>query len=146
KALYWFGFSRAFSRYGDSRAGAFIRDSLQPLASNGDNRFPSDEAVDWVRYWENISDFGPELLQRNHLLALHVIQDRTGAHVQYEDNLPETDHIFPRATLRNKGYDETLVNHFANFWVLAREKNRNKSDTPPGDYFADVPDTELKRA
>ncbi len=39
-----------------------------------------------------------------------------------------------------------MVNHFANFWILAREKNRNKSDTPPRKYFKDVPDLELNRA
>ena len=39
-----------------------------------------------------------------------------------------------------------MVNHFANFWILAREKNRNKSDTHPAQYFKDVADVELKRA
>ena len=84
--------------------------------------------------------------QRNHHLTLHVIQEITGAQVQYEGNFPEVDHIFPRATLREKKFDEGMVNHFANFWILARENNRNKSDTHPAKYFRDVADAELKRS
>ena len=48
--------------------------------------------------------------------------------------------------MREKKFDEGMINHFANFWILAREKNRNKSDTTPAKYFKDVPDAELKRA
>ncbi len=143
RALYWFGFSRAFSRYGDSRAGAFIRDVLKPLAESGDTKFPAEQAQGRVAHWESLNEFGADLLKRNHVLTLHLIQDRTGTHVQYKGNLPEIDHIFPRAILRSKGYDENLINHFANFWVLARDKNRNKSDAPPRNYFKDVPDEVL---
>jgi hypothetical protein len=143
RALYFFGFSRAFSRYGDSRAGAFIRDELKPLASA--SVFPVEQAIGWVAHWEGLS-FGDGLIQRNPQLTLHLIQNRTGARVQFDANLPEIDHIFPRSTLRSKGLDESEINHFANFWILAREKNRNKSDSPPSKYFADVPDVEMKRA
>jgi hypothetical protein len=145
RALYFFGFSRAFSRYGDSRAGAFIRDELKPRVTAGDSTFPVEQAAGWVAHWEGLP-FGEGLLQRNPLLTLHLIQNRTGASVQFDGNLPETDHIFPRSILRSKGHDESAINHFANYWILAREKNRNKSDRPPSEYFADVPDAEMKRA
>ena len=82
-ALYWFGFSRAFSRYGDSRAGAFIRDELKARALNGDSSFPSEQATAWVRHWEGFTEFGAPLLQRNATLALHLVQDRTGTFVQH---------------------------------------------------------------
>lgn len=91
-----------------------------------------------------MNGFEAELIQKNYQLALHVVQGITGSHVQYEGNYPEVDHIFPRATLRKKNFDEAMVNHFANFWILAREKNRNKSDTPPATYFKDVDESELK--
>ncbi|MBA3572367.1 MAG: DUF262 domain-containing protein [Pyrinomonadaceae bacterium] len=146
RSLYLLGLSRALSRYGDSRIGQVIRDSFQPLAADHDEHFPADWVAEWVEYWEGAKDFVPELLQRNHALTLHLVQGITGAKVQYEGNLPEIDHIFPRATLRDKGFGEPEVNHFANFWILAREKNRNKSDTPPAKYFADVPKNELQRA
>lgn len=146
RTLYLLGFSRALSRYGDSRIGQVIRDSLQPLAADHDEHFPADWIAEWVEYWEGPKDFGPELFQRNHALTLHLVQGITGAQVQYEGNLPEIDHIFPRSTLRDKGFPEAEVNHFANFWILARQKNRNKSDTPPAKYFEDVPDKELQRA
>jgi hypothetical protein len=86
------------------------------------------------------------MIRRNVSLALHLVQGLSGSAVKYDDNLPEVDHIFPRATLRERGLDESAINHFANFWILARGKNRNKSDKPPADYFADVPDIEMNRA
>ena len=61
-------------------------------------------------------------------------------------NSPELDHIFPKSQLRNQGFDEVLVNHFANFWILSMEKNRNKSDKHPKDYFKDVDDKTLENA
>jgi hypothetical protein len=146
RTLYLLGLSRALSRYGDSRIGQVIRDSFQPLVGDHDEHFPADWVAEWVEYWEGAKDFAPELFQRNHALTLHLVQGITGAQVQYDGNFPEIDHIFPRSTLREKGFGEAEVNHFANFWILAREKNRNKSDTPPAKYFEDVPDNELKRA
>jgi len=146
KALYLFGFSRPFSRYADSRLGAFIRDELRPLARKGDETFPLKSATWWISYWERIKGYGEELLQANPVLALHLVQGLTGAKVQYTRNAPESDHIFPRSELRKKDFDEALINHFANFWVLAKGKNQNKSNRHPADYFADVDEKELKKA
>ena len=131
KALYLFGFAKPFSRYADSRLGAFIRSVLSPLAKKGDETFPLKSAVWWVGYWERIRTYGEELLQANPSLALHLVQGLTGAKVLYIRNAPEIDHIFPRSELRKRGYDEALINHFANFWVLAKGKNQNKSSQDP---------------
>jgi len=146
KALYLFGFSRPFSRYADSRLGAFIRDELRPLADKGDETFPLKSAVWWVGYWEKIKAFDEELLQANPVLTLHLVQGLTGAKVQYVRNAPEVDHIFPRSELRKKGYDEAIINNFANFWILAKGKNQNKSYQHPSVYFENVADKELKEA
>lgn len=146
KALYLFGFTRPFSRYADSRLGGFIRSELRPLVSKGDETFPLSKAVWRVGYWERIKTYGEELLQAHPLLALHLVQGLTGAKVQYTRNAPEADHIFPRSELRKKGYDEGMINHFANFWILAKGKNQNKSNRHPSDYFADVDEKEMERA
>jgi len=146
KALYLFGFSRPFSRYADSRLGAFIRDELRPLAKKGDETFPLKSAIWWVGYWERIKAFDKELLQANPVLTLHLVQGLTGAKVQYVRNAPEVDHIFPRSELRKKDYDEAIINNFANFWILAKGKNQNKSNQHPSVYFSDVADKELKEA
>ena len=146
KALYLLGFAKPFSRYGDSRLGAFIRQDLKPLVEDGDESFPLDAVVSWIGYWEKIRALDNDLLDANHLLTLHVVQGLTGAKVQYVRNKPEIDHIFPRSVLREKGYDEALINHFANFWILAKGKNQNKSNRHPADYFEDVDDEELQRA
>lgn len=146
KAFYFLGFTQPFSRYADSRLGGFLRKEMKPLLEARDVAFPFDRLVVWVRYWERVHSYGPELLQGNPTLALHVLQKHTGAKVQYPNNSPEIDHIFPRSILRQKGIDHAKIEHFANFWILAKSKNANKSNRHPADYFKDVPVRELKRA
>jgi hypothetical protein len=144
KALYLFGFTSPFSRYADSRLGALIREELKPPWS--DEKFPLKESVSWVKYWENISDYGSQLLQGNPSLALHLIQRHSGAKVHYDKNAPQIDHIFPQSVLRKRGYDELSINHFANYWILAKNKNQNKSARDPKEYFKDVSESILKAA
>lgn len=146
KAFYLLGFTQPFSRYADSRLGAYLRNEMKPLLEAGDMAFPFDRLVAWVRYWERVHSYGPDLLQGNPTLALHVLQKHTGAKVHYPNNSPEIDHIFPRSILRKKGHDHAKIEHFANFWILAKGKNVNKSNRHPADYFKDVPAKELKRA
>jgi hypothetical protein len=145
KALYLFGFARPFSRWGESRLGSFIRNELRPLVSKGASGFPFERAVAWVKYWERIERYDA-LLQANHLLTLHLVQGLRGAKVLYDRNAPQIDHIFPRSELRKKKLDESQINHFANFWILAKGKNQNKSNRHPADYFKDVGDGVLAQA
>jgi hypothetical protein len=146
KALYLFGFARPFSRYADSRIGRFIRDELRPSPDNPVAQFPFDSAVSWMRYWEDIHSYGEKLLQANPILTLYVVQNLTGAKIHYRRNVRELDHIFPRSILREKDFDEAEINHFANFWILAKGKNQNKSARHPAKYFEDVEQSELDRA
>jgi hypothetical protein len=48
--------------------------------------------------------------------------------------------------LRKQWKVEDDINDLANFWILAQGKNRNKSNRRPKDYFADVSNTQLKKA
>ena len=146
KATYLFGFTAPFSRYADFRLAKFIREELKPLFDQNDYSFPLEKSAWWVSYWENIKEYGSQLLQGNPSLAVHLIQRRSGAKVHYEKNAPQIDHIFPSSTLRQKGYDEALINHFANFWILSKNKNQNKSNKHPKKYFEDVDDGILQRA
>lgn len=146
KGLYLFAFARPFSRYADSRLWKFIRDELRPLAEKKDHHFPFDRAVAWVKYWESMTGFDERLLQSNVALTLHVLQDLSSNKVQYQRNAGQIDHIFPRSVLRKKNFEEPEVNHFGNFWILAKGKNQNKSDKHPAEFFKDVSDNEMKRA
>ncbi|MDH5754427.1 MAG: DUF262 domain-containing protein [Candidatus Bathyarchaeota archaeon] len=145
KAFFIFAFSKPFSRYADSRIGRFIKSELKPLLDRRDETFPLPKAVSWVKYWEEIKTI-EGLLQNNVLLTLHLVQGLHGGKVQYERNAPQTDHIFPRSILAEKGYDQAFINHFANFWILAKSKNQNKYNHPPAEYFKDVDDSVLKQA
>ena len=145
KGVYLFSLSKPFSRWGDSRLQKFIKTELKPLLDDGDERFPLGKVAEWVDYWEKcetISDY----MQRNIPLTLHLIQGLSGAKIQYKRNLPEIDHIFPRSELRRKNMDKTRINHYANFWILAKELNQNKSKRHPADYFKDVGNSVLNNA
>jgi len=135
-AVYLFGLARPFSRYGESRVGNFVRTALDARDAD-DHTFPLEVAVQRVRDWEKIESV-EGLSEANHLLTLHLIQGLSGARVQYSRNAPEVDHIFPRSELRKRGQGEDHINDLANFWILAQGKNRNKSNRPPKEYFADV--------
>jgi hypothetical protein len=66
--------------------------------------------------------------------------------VRYERNAGQIDYIFPRAELHKRGFEEPEINHFGNFWILGKGKNQNKSDKPPAQFFADVDESEMRRA
>jgi hypothetical protein len=146
KSFYVLAVSRPFSRYGDSRLWKFIKDELMSRAYKHDETFPYDRVVAWVKYWEKVTGFDETLIASNYVLALHLLQGLSGGAVQYHENEPHIDHIFPRSVLREKEFDESEINHFANFWILAKNKNLNKSNMPPADYFDDVHATVLKTA
>lgn len=146
KALYLFAFARPFSRYADSRLWKFIREEVRSKTEKKDYRFPFERAVWWVKYWESISGFDERLLQSNVALTLHVLQDLSTNKVKYTRNAGQVDHIFPRAELRKKDFEEPEINHFGNFWILAKGKNQNKSDKHPAQFFADVDKSEMERA
>jgi hypothetical protein len=146
KALYLFGFTTPFSRYADSRLAKFIREELKPRLGTKDYSFPFDKAVKWVSYWERVKGYSLEMLQRNPRLALYLVQHYSGAEAHFKANAPDIDHIFPRSELRKRGFEETDINHVANFWVLGKGKNQNKSAKHPKKYFEGVDDAEMKRA
>jgi hypothetical protein len=146
KAFFLFAFAGPFSRYADSRLAKFIREALLPLREAGETRFPLEAAVRRIYYWEDIDGWNEQLIRRNVRLALHILQRDAGGRTHRALNKREMDHIFPRSILIEKGIDETKVNHFANFWLLAKGKNINKTNKHPKKYFEDVPDNDLSSA
>jgi Protein of unknown function (DUF1524) len=146
KSLYLFAFARPFSRYADSRLWKFIRKELLPLTEKKDYHFPFDRAAWWVKYWESMTGFDERLLKSNVPLTLHVLQNLSSNKTHYQRNAGQIDHIFPRSELREKHFDESEINHFGNFWILAKGKNQNKSDKHPSQFFADVSNSEMQRA
>ncbi len=148
-AVYLLGFAKPFSRYGESRVGNFVREATGHYGTDelpeGGRTFPLELLIRRIRDWERIHSI-EELAESNHLLTLHLIQGLSGAKVQYSKNSPEVDHIFPRSVLRERNVDEDDINDLANFWILAQNKNRNKSNRNPKQYFEDVSKTALNKA
>lgn len=146
KSIYMFGFSMAFSRYADSRLGKFIKEELKPHSKKASAEFPYHAAVWWINYWTKCESINGLLLEGNYRLALHLLQRQSGGQAHLRANVNEVDHIFPRAELRKKNFDESEINHFANFWLLSKNKNQNKSNRHPKKFFVDVSDADLKKA
>lgn len=146
KALLLLAFTRPFARSADSRLAAFIRSDLQPLLNSVNGKFPLSKVVNWVGYWERVRGCDEGLLQSNPVLALHVIQGMGGQPVKYSNHAPEIDYIFPRTQLREHGYDEALVNHFANQWILPEGKGANRRNRHPSAHLKEVDDDYLEEA
>ena len=146
KSLFLFSFAGSFSRYADSRLGKFIRDELKSRVDKNDYEFPLSDVIWWINYWERLDNWNADFIQRNSRLAMYIIQQDSGLKTHYKLNSREMDHIFPRSKLREKKFNEAKINHFANFWILSKTKNLNKSSKHPKAYFEDVPQKELKAA
>ena len=143
KSFFLFCFARPFSRWADSRLGKFIREELKDSSEDELSQFPFNSAVWWVNYWQGVDGWNEELIQMNPRLALNIIQQDAGSKTHYRLNKREMDHIFPRSKLREKGFDESKVNNFANFWIMSKGKNINKTNKHPKKYFEDVHSKEL---
>lgn len=147
KALFLSGFGKVFSRFADSRIGKIIGWEMAPRLKKRDYDFPLDAFIKWVtKSWFKVDTVGPDLLQNNIYLTHCLVQGRSGDKTKLRSSSLEMDHIFPRAKLRSKGFENHEYNHFANFWLLAKDKNQNKSAKDPKKYFADVNDQDLARA
>lgn len=146
KSFLLLSFTSPFSRYADSRIWAYIKRVLSPYLEAKDYSYPFNETISWIHYWTGVDSFNSICLSSNIHLTLHLLQQIKNAKVQYKNNSPEIDHIFPRSILREKGHNESDINNYANFWVLGKTKNQNKTNKDPKKYFSDVPDSELKKA
>jgi hypothetical protein len=136
RSLYLFAFSKVFTQFSESRTGAFIRNSL-PSASKirAGEPFSYDNSLRFVNSKSNFDPSDDRLFANNPELALALIQQKSGGKVKYSDNLPEIDHIFPQATLRDKNLEWDEINDLGNLWILPRTMNRNKSATHPKEYL-----------
>ncbi|MGR9253034.1 GmrSD restriction endonuclease domain-containing protein [Rhizobium leguminosarum] len=138
RAIFLFGFSKLFSQHIESRTAAYIRDILdeQTIAAGG--KFPINETIQHVAWKTNFVASDRSLFNNNHELALALVQNLPGGPVAYVGNLPEVDHIFPKSTLNERGFDWQKINDLANFWILPRGINRNKTNLAPKEYLKDV--------
>ena len=145
KVLYLFSFTGVFSRYGHSRLRNFITQKLRPCIESNKTSFPLKGAFDLTRYWQPGLGYDNYLLQDNPLLTLHLARQPAHGPSCHPTSAPEMERVFPRSALRRQGYDKSLIDHFANFWVPVRRKH-NTTDKHPKKYFEDVSKGELRKA
>lgn len=146
RVIYLFGFSKLFSQHVESRTLAYIRDVLEPSIKAGKSKFPLTQTIRHV-YWKTwFAEPNHGLFSNNRDLSLALLQNYAGGSTSFAGNSPEIDHIFPKGTLSEKGVDWGKIDDLANFWILPRGINRNKSNKHPKDFLRDVDDALLKDA
>ncbi|TBF82601.1 GmrSD restriction endonuclease domain-containing protein [Rhizobium leguminosarum] len=146
RAIFLFGFSKLFSQHIESRTAAYIRDIFDERTIAAAGKFPINETIQHVAWKTNFVASDRSLFNNNHELALALVQNLPGGPVAYVGNLPEVDHIFPKSTLHERGFDWQKINDLANFWILPRGINRNKTNSAPKEYLKDVDDSLLEDA
>jgi len=147
KSIMFFAYTRCFSRYADSRIGRIVKNELKAAIDSGSKELPYSKIIALLKYWENIESFNERLISNNVLLSLCLVQGISNSETIYKNNSPEIDHIFPKSKLQESGkYEESEINTIGNYWLLSKNKNQNKSNKHPNEYFADVPDTEMNKA
>jgi len=137
RSIYILAFSGVLTKHSDSRPGALI----QVIEGESGERM-YNKVVNFVKSKTRLEKADALLFGNNVPLALAVVQGHDDSQVLYSKNLPEIDHIFPRA----KYGDDPLINDVGNLWFLPQHVNRNKKDAEPKVYLKGVEDATLDSA
>jgi len=105
---------RQFGRFDIQSADLAGRGERNPLFSLAFLTLKASGATDWQSGLE---------ISLKHQGKLHFI---------------EYHHIFPRAILRQAGYEVSQINEIANMAFVSGNTNRRLSNKPPTEYFPDV--------
>lgn len=137
RAIYLLAFSGVLTKHSDSRPGALIQ------AINGEEgEALYAKVLNFVKAKTRLEKADALLFGNNVPLALAMVQGQDDGQVLYSSNLPEIDHIFPRA----KYGEDPLINDIGNLWFLPQHVNRNKKDAEPKVYLKGVEDITLESA
>ena len=134
-ALYLSLMTSVFSRWGDSRIDAVIREVFYEPNDRLLGTFPLTDFRSFVQRREGRDRIDNWLLQQNIALLLNILEGGTVLPVGQRSKRPEVDHIFPRSKLAQAGYSSDEINDFANFRLVASLDNNWKSNTDPQPYF-----------
>jgi hypothetical protein len=137
RAIFLLAFSGVLTKHSDSRPGALIQ---AISGEKGDALYT--RVLNFVKSKTRLEKADALLFGNNVPLALAVVQGHDDGQVLYNRNLPEIDHIFPRA----KYGDDPLINDIGNLWFLPQHVNRNKKDAEPKVYLKAVEDATLEVA
>lgn len=111
----------------EARMGSFAKKHCKGVTT-----FPLETLGKLVANYYGVSSL-ENLLSRHLDLTLNIAHG--GITLDNNPDNLERDHIFPRATLARENVPDDRTNHYANFHFLRGKDNRNKSDTPPDQWF-----------
>ena len=112
-------------------------------ALHGARIFPLQECMDVIKRRQTWTYLATDaaMLNSNQTLALNIVQPGVCRKTFAWQAKPELDHIFPFSLYWHRYPD--LANDIGNMAFLGKLRNIRKSNQPPWEYFADVPDSEL---
>ncbi len=111
----------------EARMGSFARNYCKGITT-----FPLETLGKLVAGYYGVVSL-ENLLSRYLDLTLNIAHG--GITLDHNPGNLERDHIFPRAMLAKEDMPDDRTNHYANFHFLRGKDNRNKSDTPPDQWF-----------
>jgi hypothetical protein len=138
-ALYLSLMTGVFSRFGDSRIDAVIREVLDPVRGAGYDDFPLDEFRAFVGRRGGHDRIDDRLLQNNPLLLMNILEEGTVLPRGKRSHRPEIDHIFPASKLYALGFERDEVDAFPNYRLISKRHNIWKSNLDPQEYFRENP-------
>ncbi len=111
----------------EARMGSFSR----YIVSNSSD-FPLKEMARLINREYGIERLD-NILKRHLDLTLNITHGGITLDKNPEDL--QRDHIFPRSTLLEEGYQYEKINHYANFHFLRAKDNANKTNKTPSSWF-----------
>jgi len=124
--------SRYAVRYVENRLDKIAKVVFEAKKSE-QNAFPVEECIALMKEAEKFSSFD-ELIGKDNTLdpLLNIL---VGGGIDFSTllnrNSPQRDHIFPQSKLRENGFSEEKINHFANMQLLGAINNILKTNTNP---------------
>jgi uncharacterized protein with ParB-like and HNH nuclease domain len=139
-ALYLSLMTTVFSRFADNYIDSVVSNVLIPAHNQQPGIFPLSGFRRFIYEKRDKAELDDWLLQNSLPLLMNILDNGRVLPEGKRARVPEYDHIFPKSKLHELGFEENLINHFANMRLIPAKDNNWKRDQDPQPYFANKPE------
>ena len=139
RTLYLALMTSTFSRFADNYVDQVVNNIFKPHNRDKPGEFPAQAFNQFIYGKQGRDHIDDGLLQANINYLMNILEGGTRLPEGRRNRRPEVDHIFPQSKLREKGFEEEQVNHYANLRLISQADNNWKRAQDPRPYFADNP-------
>lgn len=139
QALYLSLMTAVYSRFADSYIDHVVNKILVPAQKSNPGIFPLESYRHFIYEKRQKDVIDDSLLQANLPLLMNILERGRVLPEGKRSRVPEYDHIFPKSKLRDQGYLDNLINHYANIRLISAKDNNWKRDQDPKTYFCKYP-------